>query len=398
MKHSVPKNYDLKQEGNTEPDRIRVFLGKFFHHIDFLQLIPMLILLTIGACFIYGGGQQVGGFAAATFWKRHLFYMGIGLTLWLVLSFVDYRWFGPAAVVLYPVSILLLVLVLIPGIGTQYFGARSWLEFGPVNFQPAEIAKMAVILASAWLLSMKGADVNHVFWMLPLLAIAALPFVLIKMQPDLGSAILLFPIVGFMAFAARLKWRYLIILGIIVLIGLPTAYFSLKDYQKDRIMVFLDPERDPQNRGWNQIQAEIAIGSGGLTGKGFMQSTQNPMGYLPQTVSNSDFIFPVIAEETGFLGSLLVVLMYMLLLFSIFRTALLATDDFGRYLCVGIASVIFFHSVINIGMCIRLTPVTGLPLPLVSYGGTFLVAVLAYLGIVHSIYVHREKHSIMEQL
>ncbi len=396
MKQSVPQKYDLKQEENAGHGRIRMFLGSVLHHVDFLQIIPMLILLAIGACFIYGIGQQVGGFAAATFWKRHLFYMGIGLTLWAVISFVDYRWFGPASAVLYPVSIFLLVLVLIPGVGTMYFGARSWLEFGPVNFQPAEIAKLAVILACAWILSMKGADVNRILWMLPVLALAALPFVLIKMQPDLGSALLLLPIVGFTAFAARLKWRYLIILGVLALVVLPTAYFSLKDYQKDRIMVFLDPERDPQNRGWNQIQAEIAIGSGGFAGKGFMQSTQNPMGYLPQTVSNSDFIFPVIAEETGFLGSLLVVLMYMLLLFSILRTALLAADDFGRYLCVGIATVIFFHSVINIGMCIRLTPVTGLPLPLISYGGTFLVAVLVYLGIVHSIYVHREKNSIME--
>ena len=229
-----------------------------------------------------------------------------------------------------------------------------------------------------------------------LLAVVALPFILIKMQPDLGTALILIPVVGFTAFAARLKWRYLIILGAIALIILPAAYFSLKDYQRDRIMVFLDPERDPQNRGWNQLQAEMAIGSGGFTGKGFMQSTQNPMGYLPQTVSNSDFIFPVIAEETGFIGSLFVVLMFMLLLFSVLRTALLAADDFGRYLCVGVATVIFFHSVINIGMSIRLTPVTGLPLPLISYGGTFLVAMLVYLGIVHSIYVHREKRSIMD--
>lgn len=394
MKHSVPKNYDLKQDKNAAPGRFQAFCADFFHHIDLLQIIPMLILLTIGAIFIYGIGQQVGGFAAATFWKRHLIYMGIGLAFWIALSFIDYRWFGPASAVLYPVSILLLVYVLVYGV--KYFGARSWIEFGPVNFQPAEIAKLAVVLACAWILSMKGVDVNHFLWMLLLLAVVALPFILIKMQPDLGTALILIPVVGFTAFAARLKWRYLIILGAIALIILPAAYFSLKDYQRDRIMVFLDPERDPQNRGWNQLQAEMAIGSGGFTGKGFMQSTQNPMGYLPQTVSNSDFIFPVIAEETGFIGSLFVVLMFMLLLFSVLRTALLAADDFGRYLCVGVATVIFFHSVINIGMSIRLTPVTGLPLPLISYGGTFLVAMLVYLGIVHSIYVHREKRSIMD--
>ena len=169
MKHSVPKNYDLKQDKNAAPGRFQAFCADFFHHIDLLQIIPMLILLTIGAVFIYGIGQQVGGFAAATFWKRHLIYMGIGLAFWIALSFIDSRWFGPASAVLYPVSILLLVYVLVYGV--KYFGARSWIEFGPVNFQPAEIAKLAVVLACAWILSMKGVDVNHFLWMLLLLAV-----------------------------------------------------------------------------------------------------------------------------------------------------------------------------------------------------------------------------------
>ena len=193
MKHSVPKNYDLKQDKNAAPGRFQAFCADFFHHIDLLQIIPMLILLTIGAVFIYGIGQQVGGFAAATFWKRHLIYMGIGLAFWIALSFIDYRWFGPASAVLYPVSILLLVYVLVYGV--KYFGARSWIEFGPVNFQPAEIAKLAVVLACAWILSMKGVDVNHFLWMLLLLAVVALPFILIKMQPDLGTALILIPVV-----------------------------------------------------------------------------------------------------------------------------------------------------------------------------------------------------------
>ena len=150
--------------------------------------------------------------------------------------------------------------------------------------------------------------------------------------------------------------------------------------------MFLNPGADPLNKGWNQMQSELAVGSGGLTGKGFMQGTQNQLGYLPQTVSNSDFIFSVIAEETGFAGSILLLAMYVLLMISIFRTALIAPDDFGRYLCAGIGAVLALHSIVNIGMSIRLMPVTGLPLPLVSYGGTFMLATLSCLGMVQSVY------------
>ena len=160
--------------------------------------------------------------------------------------------------------------------------------------------------------------------------------------------------------------------------------------------VFLNPEHDTRNRGWSQLQAEIAVGHGGLTGKGYMQGTHNALGYLPQTVSNSDFIFPVIAEEKGLIGSYVLVGLYMLLIFTILRTAFVIEDDFGRYICVGSAVTLFMHSAINIGMCIRLAPVTGLPLPLVSYGGTFLIATMCYLGLVHSVYIHSEKKSIFD--
>ena len=166
----------------------------------------------------------------------------------------------------------------------------------------------------------------------------------------------------------------------------------LRPYHKARIHVFLKPDSDPLNKGWNQRQSELAVGSGGLTGKGFMQGTQNQLGYLPQTVSNSDFIFSVIAEETGFLGSALLLIMYTVLMISIFRTALIAPDDFGRYLCTGIGAVLALHSIVNIGMSVRLMPVTGLPLPLVSYGGTFMLATMSCLGIVQSVYARRNRN------
>ena len=204
------------------------------------------------------------------------------------------------------------------------------------------------------------------------------------------------PVAG-MIFAARLKWRYIVIFLLALTVILPVGYHCfLKTYQKERILVFFDPERDKQNRGWTQLQAEIAVGAGGLTGKGFMKGKHNLLGFLPRTVSNSDFIFPVIAEETGFLGAFSVVIMFALLFFAIFRTALLAPDDFGRYLCVGIAIQLFFHAYVNIAMNIRMCPVTGLPLPLVSFGGTFLIMTMAYLGIIHSVYGHRERKNIFD--
>jgi len=370
-------------------------LSLFLYKVDWIQIIPMVILLTVGVLFVYGTGQQVGGFAAVTFWKRHLAAMGIGFGVWLFFSFLDYRWYGPFSVILYPASLFLLVFVLFAG--EKYFGARSWLEIGPLNFQPSEVAKFALVVLCAWVASMKKADINKPSWLLLILGITLIPAALIKLQPDLGTALSIFPPVIAILFIARLKWRYILIICVAIAVILPVSYyFAFKNYQKERILVFMNPDRDPKHRGWNQLQAEMAVGSGGFAGKGFMNGTHNMLGYLPQKVSNSDFIFPVIAEETGFLGAASIVILFMMLFFSILRTALLAPDDFGRYLCIGIGMLLFFHTYINLAMSIRLCPVTGLPLPLVSYGGTFLVMTMAYLGIVHSVYGHREKKTIFD--
>ncbi len=383
----------LREKQSVGPNPVFQFLRRLAGRFDYMQIVPMLTLLAIGALFIYGTGQQVGGVHAEVFWKRQLFYMGLGFTAWLILSFTDYRWFGPASFVLYPLSLLLLGYVLLNGV--ERFGARRWLDIAGVSIQPSEIAKLGILLGASWLLSMKKADINKLPWAAGLCLLTALPFLLILKEPDLGTALVLIPVVGTIAFTGGLKWRYLLILLIAGAAFMPTAYYMMKPYQKERIRVFLDPDRDPQNRGWNQLQAEMAVGSGGLTGKGFMQGTHCTLGYLPQTVANSDFIFPVIAEETGLLGTLALVFIYAALLFSILRTAILAPDAFGRYLCVGVAVLLLTHTAVNIGMCIRIAPVTGLPLPLVSYGGTFMIATMVYLGIVQSVYIHRDKETFM---
>jgi rod shape determining protein RodA len=380
-----------KEKNNSSSSAFLEGLRAFFGRFDYIQIAAMLALLCYGVAFIYGTGQQVGGYAADAFWQRQLIWIGIGFMVWLLLSFLDYRILGPASLVSYPIAIVLLVYVLLAGI--VVFGARRWLDFGGIRLQPSELAKLAVLTSAAWLLSLPGADINKFRWMIGLGALLAIPFLLILKQPDLGSALVLVPIVASIAFVAKLKWRYIILAVCITLAAVPIAYECMHDYQRDRIKIFLDPDSDPQNRGWNQLQAEMAVGSGGLLGKGFMQGTQNSLGFLPQTVSNTDFIISVIAEETGFVGTIGLTSMYLLLIFSALRTALAAPDDFGRYLCVGAAAVFFTHSVINIGMSIRLMPVTGLPLPLVSYGGTFMVAMMSYLGIIQSVYARRNERS-----
>ncbi len=384
--------------GGTEkepPGPVALFLRSFFSRFDLLQIIPAALLLATGILFIYGTGQQVGG-TVSTYWLKQLFYLFIGLSIWLTLTFIDYRWLGLAGAVMYPVSVILLCLVFVPKIGIELNGARRWIDAGPITFQPSEFAKLTLILVVSWILSFKKANINKLPCVSVILLVMAIPFLLIYREPDLGTSLVLCPVVGAIAFAANLKFRYILIILALVVIAAPLVYSNLHTYQKERIKTFLDPERDPRNRGWNAIQAELTVGSGGLTGKGYMNGSHCMLGYLPKTVANSDFIFPVISEETGFAGAFTLLLMYGCLLFSIMRTALLASDPFGRYLCVGIGTLITIHVTVNIGMCIRLLPITGLPLPLVSYGGTFLVAMMTYLGIVQSVYAHREKDSFIE--
>ncbi|MBR3505871.1 MAG: rod shape-determining protein RodA [Lentisphaeria bacterium] len=385
---------EYKQQENEESNAqiLRAAIGRFFARFDLMQIIPLALLLTIGMCFVHSTGQQVGGHHVELF-SRQCVYLAVGLALWFTFIMLDYRWIGLSSVLFYPAVIAILVLVLL--IGPVRNNTRRWIDVGPVSLQPSELGKMAVLFAVAWLASFKKVNINKIWWMGLVLILTVVPFLLIYMEPDLGTAIVLLPLTAAILFAANLRWIYIVIIAAICIGGPILAYNSpiLKSYQKKRIAMFINPEDDRYGGGWNVIQAEIAVGTGGMTGKGYRQGTHTMLGYLPPKVADSDFIFPVIAEETGFAGTFSLILLYGLLLFSILRTALLASDLFGRYLCVGIAAILMTHVFINIGMCIRLVPVTGLPLPFISYGGTFLVAMLCYLGIAQSVYAHRNDPS-----
>lgn len=385
---------DVRQEELPEHP-VSLLLHDLTGRFDWLQIVPMFLLLITGALFIYGTGQQVGGIHAALIWKKQLLFMGIGIVIWFFLIFFDYRWLIPGTFVIYPFSLLLLVIVLL--FGTELYGAKRWLSIGGFSYQPSELAKLGVILSVSFLLSRRKANINNPLWALGVIILTAIPFLLIYKEPDLGTALVLLPIVGAILFSAHLKLRWILALLILLMATAPVLYMNLKPYQKERIYTFLNPESDPTDLGWNAVQANLAVGRGGVTGKGFMEGTHCSLGYLPRTVANSDFIFPVIAEETGFIGAFLLLMLYAVLMFSILRTAMLAPDDFGRYLCVGIGALLITHVAVNIGMCIQLLPITGLPLPLVSYGGSFMVSMMIYLGIVQSVYAHRKQDSFLSE-
>ena len=374
-------------------------LADFASGIDFIQIGALLCLIGTGLLFIYSTGAQIGGDHAASFFFRQLRWIGAGGILWLFCSLIDYRkiQYRILAVLFYLVTIVLLVLVFF--IGVKVYGATRWLSIAPLGMrlQPSEFCKLALVMVLSAMFASPMFKVNRLPCLLLGAGTVALPFVLIVREPDLGSALILLPIYLAILFTAGLKWRYILLAGVAISILGGAVVLNeamqfrpmLKEYQRDRIRVFLNPELDRTDTGYNSYQARLAVGSGGLTGKGIGEGTQNTRGFLPQTVSNNDFIFSVIAEEVGFLGCLLLLAAYLALFYSIIRTAFLTVDPFGRYLAVGIAGIFFTHCFINIGMSIGLAPVTGLSLPFVSYGGSFMLMGLAACGLLQSVYRYR---------
>ena len=371
--------------------RLRDFLAGY----DWLQILALTLLLSLGLIFIYSTGIQVGTSAALGFFDKQLQWLLLGVILWFLFSLVNCKSIGfrVFSVLFYLVSIILLIVVL--KYGLKINGAKSWLVIPGLGFrlQPAEPAKIGTILLLAAIFSSPLFRVNNLWCLLLAGVITLLPMLLISLQPDFGSGMVFLPILAGVVFAAGIRWRYIIISGILLLLlaggAIANEYWKfkplLKPYQIARIEIFLNPEKDPHNRGYNQLQARLAVGSGGLYGKGVGKGTQNTLGFLPQTVSNNDFIFSVIAEETGYLGCLLLISSYLLLFVSVFRTAWIS-DPLGRYIAIGISCMLFTHCFVNIGMSIGLSPITGIPLPFVSYGGSFLLAGFCAFGILQAIY------------
>ena len=387
MKHIFQISENSEEKISFFSEKLHSF-KKNIIKIDFLQCFSGVSLAIFGMIFIYSAGQQVGG-SMVTAWEKQILWAFIGGCLWLILAYTDYSFLGLLSPILYVLAIILLVLIFFVGI--KLYGAVRWLSLGGIRIQPSEFAKIATLLLVARFASLKAFRINNIVHLAVLGCIVLLPFLLVLKQPDLGSSLVFPVILASIVFAARLSWKYIIVFILAIIIIIPTAYPFLKGYQKERILVFLNPDRDPQDQGWTSHQTVLSVGSGGFCGKGLTRGTQNTLGFLPRSVSNSDLIFSVIAEESGFLGSIALLFLYSLLLYSMLRTAFLSRDKFGYYIAIGIAAMFFEHSFVNIGMNIRLMPITGLPLPLVSYGGSFMITSMICLGILQSIYIGRKK-------
>ena len=379
----------------------------------------MLILGIIGVFFIYSAQSYSGG----TQWKSQIVWLLAGAGLYMLTSLIDYKLYLRNAHWIYGVCILLLLALWTP-LGKQAFGALRWLDLKVFHIQPSDTAKIgtAILIASVLARSEIKTVRESYAILFKTAAVFSLPILLIFLQPDLGSSLVFPPMVFSMLYVSNLSERFFITFFAIFLIGVAVvgldihgynkflkennlspirdqgayekhSWVPLKDYQRNRILSFAAPEViDPRGIGisWNLRQSLISVGSGGLVGKGHNKSTQSKLGYLPQSVASNDFIFSVFAEEKGFIGGLFVIGLYSLLVLNGIRIAGLARDRFGLYLAVGISAIFMVHIFVNIGMTIGLMPITGLPLPFLSYGGSFVLSCCILQGLIQSVYRFRK--------
>jgi len=349
---------------------------------------PLLILAILLGAFGIFAIYSATWMREQTFWNRQLIWLGIGLVVCLGVALTDYRWVRRGALPLYILGLLGLIATYL--FGERVYGSGRWLDLGLLSVQPSQLAILAGILLLGVFLS------EYEAMPAPLRlamcgVIVALPAGLVLMQPDLGSSLVWLPVMLAMLYAARIPARYLLTIIMLAVAFIPLMVnFGLRPYQRQRIITFLDPDLDPRGAGWTINQSLTAIGSGGWEGKGFKaENTLNELGFLPSTIVHNDFIFSVIGEQHGFIGGSLLLLAFLTLIGLGLYVSLRAADDLGRLIGIGLTTLLFTHTFMNIGMTIGVTPITGLPLPFVSYGGSFLLAVLFSIGLLQSIWVHR---------
>lgn len=398
-------------------------------NLDWPLALATLGLVAMGLLTVYSATSVPG--AHQGLWMKQLLWFGLAVAAAWVVAAIHFRLYDSLSWPLYLGSLLLLVAVLL--VGTSRMGARRWLEIGPMQFQPSEIAKIATTFVLARFFDNARLDLSRARWWLPPLFIALVPFALVAKEPDLGTAmsfpamlvamyfwagmppgrlllglspvanVALFFVTGsvwwfaglFAALLAAVRPRLSLLLAIVALNGvvafqLPTLWGNLHDYQKRRIETFVNPEHDPYGAGYQIIQSKIAIGSGGVTGKGFLKGSQKALAFLP--MRHTDFIYSVVGEEFGLLGALAAVILYAVVLIRGYRLAAVARDGFAGLMAVGVVTALFFHIMVNILMTVGWAPVTGVPLPFLSYGGTALVVNCVQIGLLQNVALRRREY------
>ncbi len=356
--------------------------------LNWLLVAIMLALAVFGVVAIYSATYMRQDPTASEFWRKQASWVGVGFLAFMVTSLIDYRWIKWGALPMYLAGLFFLILTRF--IGTKVYGSRSWLHLGPINFQPAQLAVVAGIMVLALFLS-QFRQMHPMLRLALCSAIVGAPCLLILMQPDLGETIIWGPVVLALLFVGGIPFRYLICIVLIVIAFIPIAYVGLKPYQQERITAFINPDIDRQGSAWAINQSLIAIGSGGWAGKGFKApNTQIELGFLPATAVHNDYIFSAIGEQWGFVGGIVLLSAFALLLLTCLFVGYKSGDLFGLLLVIGIATLIFTHIFQNVGMTISILPITGVPLPLISYSGSFALMIMFGLGIVNSVWVHRK--------
>ena len=356
---------------------------KNFLKLDKILLAAVFFLLAFGLLAIYS--LSFSEKSSISSFEKQVFYAFIGSGLFFIFSLIDYELWRKYARGLYLIGIALLVLVLL--LGRNIRGTSGWFSFGFFNFQPVEAMKLFLILFLAKYFSQRQLNFKNI---LISLFFTLIPVILAAKQPDMGAAMVMVVIWLGMAVGAGIKPRQLAgIILMLLIAGTASWGFFLKGYQKERIEVFLNPQKDPLGSGYNVIQSVIAVGSGGIYGKGLGHGSQSQLNFLPE--KHTDFIFAAIAEESGLIGAVLVLALFLVLLYRLKKTAENARDLFGSLLAVGLMVLVFFQVLVNVGMNLGVMPVAGLSLPLVSYGGSFLLIIMAALGIVQNVWQKRMK-------
>jgi rod shape determining protein RodA len=369
--------------------KLKEKLDRLTENLDFTLLFAVVFLCFYGLLVLYSSTRLAvtAGSDPYFFVKRQSLWILSGFLFLTIIMFIDYHHLERYSKVIYFGAIVLLIMVIISGRLT--YGARRWLVIGPFDFQPSEFAKIALIIFLADFLSKNKLKFDNFFYYLLPFAYTGLLILLVFMQPDLGTSLVYLAILIIMLFVAGIKIKFLIFTFLAGISSIPVLWIFLKDYQKNRLILFLNPNLDPLGGGYNVIQSKIAIGSGGFLGNGIFSGLQSQLNFLP--AQHTDFIFSVVGEELGFVGTILLLGLYVIILWRGIKIALEARDLLGSLLAAGAVSFLFFHIVVNIGMAMGMLPATGLPLPFLSHGGSFMISNLIVIGILLNVELHKIK-------